>query len=110
MSDVPIPSTQDNDSDTSPGEDLTREPGLDQPRIVDFAPYDRVRAHDRVRAGIAGGLILLVAALTITSYVAVLASDRSLDDIAKLHGIVVAPLLTMTGGIIGFYFAQRDKS
>ncbi len=73
------------------------------------ARADKRPRHDGVGARTTGWLIALVAVLTIASYLAALTGVRTIDEIGKLHGLVVTPLLTIASVMIGFYFGQlRD--
>jgi len=33
----------------------------------------------------------------------------SLDDLTKLHAILLTPLITLTSGIVGFYFGAQTR-
>jgi len=71
-------------------------------------PYEPDRDRERVRGRIAYGLLALIAALTITLMVMAI-RGTSLDDLTKLHAIILTPLITLTSGIVGFYFGAQTK-
>jgi hypothetical protein len=77
--------------------------------VADRSPYDPARDRERVRGLIAGGLLVLIALLTVASYALAITGKRSVDDIAKLYGLVVSPLLALTSGVVGFYFAAQTR-
>ena len=85
--------------------DLTKQDTEAVARSVEL--YDPRPGRDRLRARVTGWLIAFVGILTTTSYVAVIAGFRSVDDIAKLQGLVVAPVMSMATAVIAFYFAQQ---
>jgi len=71
-------------------------------------PYEPDRDRERVRGRIAYGLLALIAALTITLMVMAI-RGTSLDDLTKLHAIVLTPIITLTSGIVGFYFGAQTR-
>jgi len=71
-------------------------------------PYEPDRDRERVRGRIAYGLLTLIAGLTITLVVMAM-RGTSLDDLTKLHAILLTPLITLTSGIVGFYFGAQTK-
>ena len=82
------------------------EPGPEE--RLDAKPYDPDQDRERVRGRIAYGLLALIAGLTITLMV-LGALGRSIDDLTKLHAIILTPLITLTSGIVGFYFGAQTK-
>jgi hypothetical protein len=100
--------TSPTDDDLTGDFDLAarERPGPEAP--VDEEPYDPDQDRERVRGRIAYGLLALIAGLTITLMV-LGAMGRSLDDLTKLHAIILTPLITLTSGIVGFYFGAQTK-
>jgi uncharacterized membrane protein YuzA (DUF378 family) len=71
-------------------------------------PYNPDRDREAVRSRIAIGLLLLIGALSLGT-IGLYLAGRSLDDIAKLYGLVVSPLIALTSGIVGFYFGAESR-
>jgi hypothetical protein len=104
----PLKNDQKPEVNIEPAWDLT---ARETPQPVSPAhtePYSPDRNREIVRSIIAGGLLLLIALLSGSAVVLYLLG-RSLDDIAKLYGLVVTPVITLTSGIIGFYFAAEAR-
>jgi hypothetical protein len=101
--------TDDDDPNkpTSPeDEDLTEE--HEDQYEVSLAPWDHERHEDRVRAILAGATVGVLITLSLTSYGAMLFGNHSLDDVSKLHALIVGPWFGITGTVLGFYFASRS--
>src|SRR4051812_10260471 len=88
--------------------DLTGEPpvagGAATPIERDYDPEPE---REVVRARIAQGLTLAVCILAIGSFGLVAADVLSKDDIEPLQ-VFFAPLITLTGTALGFYFGGRQ--
>jgi hypothetical protein len=101
--------------DASPREDVadafetlgSEVPG--PPPVAEERPYNPDRDREKMRGRIASGLLVLIGALTIASYALAVLGARSVDDVAKLHGLIVSPLLALTSGIVGFYFGTQTR-
>jgi ferric-dicitrate binding protein FerR (iron transport regulator) len=71
-------------------------------------PYDPARSRETVRSLIAAGLLTLIALLSVGAVVLVLLG-HGIDDVAKLYGLVVTPVITLTSGVVGFYFGAESR-
>ncbi len=89
-------------------EQLASEEIPEVPPEPEVTPYDPARSREVVRGLIAGGLLALIALLSVGAVVLVLLG-RTIDDVAKLYGLVVTPLITLTSGIVGFYFGAESR-
>lgn len=66
-------------------------------------PFDPEPQREKMRARLAGSLIVLVAVLSILTYVFLAAGWINGDDIQRLDAVFAA-LVTLTGTAVGFYF------
>lgn len=97
----------------SKGLDLTRE---DEPATappVSTARYDASRDQERMRGWLAGGLLALIALIALILLFAGLGACffgtqcATIDDIVKLAGVLLSPILTLFGAVTGFYFGGK---
>ncbi len=72
-------------------------------------PYNPDRVRENIRGTIAIALLVLIALMTVASYAIALWGVRSIDDIGKLHALVVSPLFALTSGVVGFYFGAQSR-
>lgn len=90
-----------------PGE-TEKSPGLAEP---DTGPtYDPSKDRERLRGFIALGLLGLLAAIVVASFVFIFLHYKS--DLSKLKSILdilFAPVVGLVGAATGFYFGEKSK-
>ena len=84
------------EEDRDPGKGL-RNPPLAQPSF-----------DDKTRRYIAGALVGLLALITIASLASFICGALTVDELKEL-GILITPVLTLTGTAVGFYFGANTK-
>ncbi|MFF0818413.1 hypothetical protein ACFYVR_25190 [Rhodococcus sp. NPDC003318] len=77
--------------------------GLDSPRIGPPPSF-----HDETRRTIAMILVILLALVTIGSLASFIAGWLEVGELKEL-GIILTPVLTLTGTAVGFYFGANNK-
>ncbi len=71
------------------------------------ASYDPARDRESVRAKIALWLLYLVIGIIALAMVGLLANLIDSATLEKLATLVLAPVLTVFGTVLGFYFGER---
>jgi len=78
---------------------------LPPPPTITTEPWTPARQQEGVRTAV----VMMLVVATILAYgsiaVWVMAGGASLDDAAKLAGLLT-PLVALTGGAVGFYFSK----
>lgn len=64
--------------------------------------------HDKTRRIVALTLVFLLAGVTAVALVAFIFGALSVDEIREL-GIILTPVLTLTGTAVGFYFGSDQR-
>lgn len=93
--DSPSPSRLVEDfGGVSPGDPPVRPPELGEPP-----------EREKVRSRLAVCLVLLLAAVVLTSLVAVIAGVNR-DDVQSISDVLLPPVVALCGTVIGFYYAS----
>lgn len=71
--------------------------------------YDPERARDRIRGPLAIGMVMLLGATMLLTYIWIAANWMNTGDAKDILGIVLPPVVALTGTVLGFYFGGTDR-
>jgi len=72
-------------------------------------PYDPGRDCERLRGKLAAGLVILLGATIVASFVWIAVGWGTADQLDALLDRFIAPLVALTGTALGFYFGGTAK-
>ncbi len=71
--------------------------------------YDPARDREKVRGRIAVGLTALFGILVLVLLGATIGGSLTLDDLAKLAGVLLSPVSGLLGAVTGFYYGAQSN-
>jgi hypothetical protein len=77
--------------------------------LAEGAVYDPAEDREKVRGRIAGGLVALLAVLTLVPTAAVI-FGTSADDLKTILEVVLPPVVALCGSALGFYYGAGQGS
>ncbi len=91
------------------------DPGATEPSLrpvphpTQGADYNPSRDREKVRGGLALGLLVALVLLIASFIGAVIAGWRTWDELEGLATLTFGPLVSLTATMLGFYFGQRER-
>jgi hypothetical protein len=67
-------------------------------------PYDPARRREETRSRLALALVTLISLIALLLVVLTALEELTIDDAKDLAGVVLAPLIAVTGTVFGFYY------
>lgn len=79
------------------------------PQPTTGGDYNPHRDRERVRGRLAFALVGLLALVAAALFFAVIAGWRTWDELQGLATLTFAPLISLTGTMLGFYYGQLER-